>query len=1010
MFSTTTILHYGLLFLALFTTRTCGHLDKRNSTGLTDAITWDPHSLSIFGQRVFILSAEVHPWRQPNPNLWQDIFQKIKANGFNTVSFYVNWALHYPTPDSAPDFQPGTYRDLQRFIDEAHAAGLWMIARPGPYINGETTGGGFPGWVGNIAGSLRTNNANYTQAWQPYMNAVSQIIARNQVTNGGPIILVQAENEFSVGSTHNPYMQAIINTYRANGIVVPITFNDQHSGQAGNFSPDLGGEGAVNIYCGDSYPQGANSWAQVQAIYYSDHVAVAPSNPLCLAEFGGGFLLSWGSATRGGTGYEKYIVNLTNADYENVFYKENYAQTATILNIYMLYGGTNWGQTLEPTVYSSYDYGGGINENRVLTPKMPEMRLQGLFLRVSRELLSANLIANGTNYTTNSIIHTAELRNPETNAGFYFIRHNSSPSTSIDSTQLNISTSVGQILIPQVGNITLNGRESKIIVTDYVFGNSNTVLLYSTAEIMTWTVIDKTDHIILYAPKGQNGESVFLLANEPTVSFNGATNVQSTWSNGTLRLNYSLLGSSVVDIQVGKTRIRVIILEKGIANSWHAPLINGNGTFANFYSIGTNETVLVAGPYLIRDAQISGAVLKLNGDVNQTTNVEVLASTGIKAVIWNGANQRVSKTPYGSSIFVATGPNSIKLPALGSWKVLNSLPEVETSFDDSAFVTANLTTTNYTNLPPLSGDRVLYSQQYGFYGGNLIFRGHFNASGTETAFNLTVQGGFAFGYSAFLNGVFLGSNQGTPTVSLTTDVWPIPNNTLVVGEDNVLTVFQDHMGIVETSTNSGKEPRGIRGYAILGGNTTFTTWKLQGNLGGGSNNPDKFRGYLNEGGLYAERIGAHLPEFDDSLWEDGDPLEGIKSPGVNFYRTTFSLNSTDLSNDTPIRLAITPSPITSNFRVQIYINGWQVGKYINNIGPQTIFVLPSGLLRRFSANTLAISLWSLDASGASIGALDLISDGIFRSSLSFGDYTDAPDYKEQEGARPKPLYFKPISR
>lgn len=57
------------------------HLYARNSTGLTDAVTWDAHSLSIFGKRTFILSAEFHPWRQPNPNLWADVFQKIKANG-----------------------------------------------------------------------------------------------------------------------------------------------------------------------------------------------------------------------------------------------------------------------------------------------------------------------------------------------------------------------------------------------------------------------------------------------------------------------------------------------------------------------------------------------------------------------------------------------------------------------------------------------------------------------------------------------------------------------------------------------------------------------------------------------------------------------------------------------------------------------------------------------------------------------------------------------------------------
>ena len=55
---------------------------------------------------------------------------------------------------------------------------------------------------------------------------------------------------------------------------------------------------------------------------------------------------------------------------------------------------------------------------------MNEMRLQGLFLRVSRDLFSADLIANGTNYTTTTLIHTSELRNLETNAGFYVLRHN----------------------------------------------------------------------------------------------------------------------------------------------------------------------------------------------------------------------------------------------------------------------------------------------------------------------------------------------------------------------------------------------------------------------------------------------------------------------------------------------------------------------------------------------------------------------------------------------------------
>lgn len=108
-------------------------LEPRSTNNLTDLVAWDSHSLFIRGQRVFILSAEYHPWRLPgNPDIWADVFQKIKANGFNAVSFYVNWAVHYPTPGTNGgngDFAEGTYRDIQRFIDEGKKAGLWLIAR-----------------------------------------------------------------------------------------------------------------------------------------------------------------------------------------------------------------------------------------------------------------------------------------------------------------------------------------------------------------------------------------------------------------------------------------------------------------------------------------------------------------------------------------------------------------------------------------------------------------------------------------------------------------------------------------------------------------------------------------------------------------------------------------------------------------------------------------------------------------------------------------------------------------
>lgn len=102
-----------------------------------------------------------------------------------------------------------------------------------------------------------------------------------------------------------------------------------------------------------------------------------------------------------------------------------------------------------------------------------------------------------------------------------------------------------------------------------------------------------------------------------------------------------------------------------------------------------------------------------------------------------------------------------------------------------------------------------------FYGGNLIFRGHFTATGQETGITTTVQYGFAGGYSAWFNGVFLGSSQGNATVSLTTNTWTIPAGTLRVGADNVFVIIQggasrDNFLIPGLLTHIRSRPHGVR--------------------------------------------------------------------------------------------------------------------------------------------------------------------------------------------------------
>lgn len=237
---------------------------------LTKQVTFDEHSLKVYGERIYFFSGEFHPYRLPVTDLYLDVFQKIKALGFvsnffpsyrllhvprnlhmatalgmrstssicetklisyqNGVSFYVDWALL--------EGQPGTYTaegifDLEPFFAAAKEAGIYLIARPGPYINAEVSGGGFPGWLQRVKGQLRTRNAEFLASTDNYMAHIGATIAKAQITNGGPVILVQPENEYTgasgevEGGFPDPvYFEYIKKQLYDAGIVVPLISND----------------------------------------------------------------------------------------------------------------------------------------------------------------------------------------------------------------------------------------------------------------------------------------------------------------------------------------------------------------------------------------------------------------------------------------------------------------------------------------------------------------------------------------------------------------------------------------------------------------------------------------------------------------------------------------------------------------------------------------------------------------------------------------------------------------
>jgi beta-galactosidase GanA len=190
----------------------------------THTVTYDHYSLMIDGKRTFIYSGEFHPFRLPSPDLWPDILQKMKAAGFNTVCIYLDWGYHSPAP-GVYDFDG--VRNMDTFLDAATDAGLYVIVRPGPYINAETDSGGFPGWLTTIKGRARSTASDYLADAMEWLSHIDPIIARHQLTNGtGTIISCQVENEYYTNTTDGQtYMQDLENKLVADGITVPLTGN-----------------------------------------------------------------------------------------------------------------------------------------------------------------------------------------------------------------------------------------------------------------------------------------------------------------------------------------------------------------------------------------------------------------------------------------------------------------------------------------------------------------------------------------------------------------------------------------------------------------------------------------------------------------------------------------------------------------------------------------------------------------------------------------------------------------
>lgn len=338
-------------------------------------ITYDRYSLLINGKREFLRSGAMHYFRLPSQELWRDRLFKLKAAGYNAVDLYFCWSYHSPA-QGVYDFTG--IRDVQKLLEITQELGLYVIARPGPYINAEYSGGGFPGWLLAKRDIPLRNRRDGAFVWsEEYMGYVrewwEQIIPFIKAAPN--VILMQIENEYATLEVEPDYMRYLYDLSREMGVQVPLFHNDLYV--AGLY------EDIIDIYSFDNYSvtQFETDWREMPEVFQvldsveSNLRPFCKDRPLMAAELQAGWFGTWK-----GYKYEK-ITELLGREHIGISTKSLLGQGLTMFNHYKAIGGTNWDYTGSIETYTSYDFGAPISEAGLNTERLFESKAINYFLQ-----------------------------------------------------------------------------------------------------------------------------------------------------------------------------------------------------------------------------------------------------------------------------------------------------------------------------------------------------------------------------------------------------------------------------------------------------------------------------------------------------------------------------------------------------------------------------------------------------------------------------------------------------
>jgi hypothetical protein len=460
-------------------------------------IRYDSSCFTLFRKDTIITSGAFHYPRCPKP-LWRDRLAKFQAAGFNTIESYAFWNYHEAEKGKC------NLTDFEDFIKLVHEMGFYMIARPGPYVCAEWERGGFPDWVATMRFPLRSNHPESIKTSQHWYDQVLPVIERHQITVGGPIIMVQVENEYDYGpamadADKREYVRALANMVWGAGINIPVITCWTKQARE-NSDPDMA---RIMDTC-NFYPR----WDIVKEVVpeLQKLRKEEPSSPVAVTELQGGWFSEFGG---------KLSVEQEGVDAEQLdtLTKTALEQGVTYFSYYMGFGGTNFDWAARHLT-TTYDYAAPIHEPGGLWDKYYAARGICQFLRLHGDVLARAQALEGGAECANPNVSVTERVNGQ--SGVVFVRENANAEQRYKMSFVDPnSPTKRRISVPREGELVIGPREMKMLAVQVPIPGSQ--LRYSTAEVLAHGLLVDRHFLILYDLPGRVAEIALATRNEPHV-------------------------------------------------------------------------------------------------------------------------------------------------------------------------------------------------------------------------------------------------------------------------------------------------------------------------------------------------------------------------------------------------------------------------------------------------------------------------------------------------------------